>query len=443
MKELELSLVVLEQILDNDVYFSDALKKLFQNNVEIKAYRKEVSGLVGCYLRHYLLLEHLTEEAGLSKRERRLVELTLANNYFYKHFEKEKIAAALKEMIGELTYDLIESLVNKNVDNDNYIPESISRSSNKYLSLRYNAPEWLLKIFIHFGYGVTYKTLKKISKPMPIICRVRTSLISVDEVCKIDGFVKHKLDGLVVYKGTTPIRKLEVFTSGKIFRIRPVTKFVFDKYRVEDPCEILLYNGNEDSSLERELLESYGHSIGLNLGVVNGHNRVENYKMIKEKELKNVNYFECKDPLSMEADISHQQDLVFCCPNSTNFDLIPFTPDYILHFKKEGMTSIFGNELNALEGCSKYVREGGRLVYIVYTISKKEGRGIVSSFIQHHGEFKVVEESQLFPCQELETAAYIAVLEKGYKEDSLSTPAVTDLNINAFKSVQSSISMDK
>lgn len=443
MKELDLSLTVLEKIIDDDLYFSDALKKVFQNNSENKNYRKEVSGLIGCYLRHYLLLEYLTEEAALGKNERRLVELALANNYFYKHFSKEDMNAALKEKIGELTYNLIKVLTEKEAGKDNFIPENISRSSNKYLSLRYNAPEWLLKIFIHYGFGATLNTLKKISKPMPIVCRVRTSAISMEEVLQIEGFYPHKLPDLVIYTGKTPIRKLDVYTSGKIFKIRPATKFIFDKYRVEEPQEILLYNANSDSSLERELIESYASSIGLNIGVANGHNRMENYALLKEKKLKNVNYFECNDPDSMEADISRPQDLIFCCPNSTNFDLIPFSPDYILHFKKEDMSEIFEKELLALEGCSKHLREGGRMVYMVYTISKKEGHGIVSNFIKMHDDFELLEESQIFPSQELETAVYVAVLNKKICQDALIPPGISEINYVSNKISSASISMKK
>ena len=140
MRELDLSLVVLEKILDEDCYFNDALKQVFLKDVESRPYRKEVAGLVGCLLRHYLLLEYLTAEAGLAKRERRLTELVLGNNYFYRHFETAKLNAVLKEEIGELTYNLIRDLVEKEPGNDNFIPEDISRTSNKYLSLRFNAP---------------------------------------------------------------------------------------------------------------------------------------------------------------------------------------------------------------------------------------------------------------------------------------------------------------
>lgn len=437
MRELDLSLVVLDKILDEDCYFNDALKQVFLKDVESRPFRKEVAGLVGCLLRHYLLLEYLTAEAGLAKRERRLTELVLGNNYFYRHFETAKLNAVLKEEIGELTYNLIRDLVEKEPGNDNFIPEDISRTSNKYLSLRFNAPEWLLKIFVHFGYGTTYRTLKKMAKPFPPVCRVRESLISVDEVLKIEGFQKTKIPALLVYKGKVPLKKLSVYNEGKIFQIRPATKFIFDKYRVEDPSQVMLYNGNSDSSLEKELIESYGSEVGMNIGVKNAINRPEIYKILKERQLKNVNFFDCKDPLSMEAYISDLQELVFCAPNSTNFDLIPFIPDYILHFKKEDMTKIFEEEKAALHGCSKFVRLGGLLVYMVYTISKKEGRGIVTSFLENHKNFKVIEESQIFPYQELDTSLYVAVMEKVEEEDTVLIPGLSTTSTYASVSISS------
>lgn len=52
MKEFDLSLEILEDIVANDVAFNEALKKRFQADQEIRPFRHEVAGLVGCELRH-------------------------------------------------------------------------------------------------------------------------------------------------------------------------------------------------------------------------------------------------------------------------------------------------------------------------------------------------------------------------------------------------------
>ena len=90
------------------------------------------------------------------------------------------------------------------------------------------------------------------------------------------------------------------------------------------------------------------------------------------------------------------------------------------------MDEIIAGERATLEGAAKYVEEGGTLLYVVYTISRKEGRQTIGEFLKAHPEFTLVSEKQHFPFDELETAAYVAELRKGEKELTI-PPALADL----------------
>jgi 16S rRNA C967 or C1407 C5-methylase (RsmB/RsmF family) len=106
--------------------------------------------------------------------------------------------------------------------------------------------------------------------------------------------------------------------------------------------------------------------------------------------------------------ISRPQDLVIAAPNSSNFDLIREAPDYLLHFKKEGMDELFAKEKAMLEGTKRSSwRSMACFIYMIYTISKKEGHQTVTEFLLAHPEFKIgPKEAQLFPYEELDTALY-------------------------------------
>jgi 16S rRNA C967 or C1407 C5-methylase (RsmB/RsmF family) len=78
----------------------------------------------------------------------------------------------------------------------------------------------------------------------------------------------------------------------------------------------------------------------------------------------------------------------------------------------------------------------GRLVYCVFTLSKKEGRNQVSEFIKTHDEFTLEKEVQLFPYDNLDSTCYYAILKKGAKlakatpnipESALLNPAKAEL----------------
>ena len=133
--------------------------------------------------------------------------------------------------------------------------------------------------------------------------------------------------------------------------------------------------------------------------------------MIRRDNLKNVNFFEA-NPDSFESAISRPQDLVIAAPNSSNFDLVREEPDFLLHFRKDEMDALFKQEKDVLENASKFVSEGGTLIYMIYTISKKEGHQTIASFLASHPEFQLVSDRQAFPFEEMDTAMYYAVLRK-------------------------------
>ncbi|MCQ2772286.1 MAG: hypothetical protein MJ238_03310 [Bacilli bacterium] len=411
MQTLELCETVLTDIIVNDTPFAEALKKIFKANVDLRPQRNVVASLVGCELRHHLLFTYLLKPIeSLSDEERRLACLCLAEYYFYQRLNKEEVDDHLLKKLGEEKCELLKPIFEKAGSPDEYIPSDLPKSSNKYLSLRYNTPEWVLKIIEHYGFGTTYKVLRKNSQQRTTTVRIADGIIPSD-ICK-DGFTGTPAKDVYYYKGKDSLRKLPALKEGKLFVERIGTKYLLDKYAIENTQdELFIFDGNGDSGILREALEKYGSTIGMNLGVYSMDKYADVTRAIRTKGLKNVNFF-AADPTFLDAAISRPQDLVICAPSSTNFDLIREQPDYLLHFKKDGMDELFSKEKEMLEGVSKVVAENGLLIYVVYTISKKEGHNTISDFIANHKEFKFVKEEQIFPQDELDTAMYYCVMQK-------------------------------
>lgn len=427
IKEFELSLDVLSDVVDNQTPFADALKSKFQSNVDIRPLRAQVAGLVGCELRHHIYFEYMTKGLEeLEPKQRRLLCLVLANAYFYRRFDVEQTQVMLKEELGEEIIKVCEPLLELASSPENYIPSSVDRKSPLYLSLRFNVPEWTVKIISHYGGSMTYQALRKFARPASTTLRARTSVLPLATLFENADYSASNVPGIVYYKGNTPLRKIPEYKAGQLFPEKLLTKAIIDEHPITEPGEILLYNGNKDSSLERELIETYGAKLGLNIATPNTDAKPEVTRLIRDKELHNVNFFSAPDVLSMEASVSSMQRLVIVSPDSTDFDLIPTTPDFLLHFDTQKMDEIIAGEKKALEGGAKYVEEGGTLLYIVYTISKKEGHQNVSEFLKAHPEFSLVSEKQHFPQDEYETAAYVAELIKGERELTI-PPAFADL----------------
>ena len=414
MEELNLSVKILDDIIDQGTPFGEALRKVFQPNKDLQPLRSTVAGLVGCELRHHLMFEYMMEADEFKDWDmaaKRLAYLALADVFYFKRISNEDLKAHLNAAIGEDKALALEPLFVKAGNPKDYLPD-LAPGSDLHLSLRFNVPEWVLKVWKHFGHGTAYKIAKANTRPSKFYVRVRTSMISTDGILMSgEDFEKTPVADVLLYKGKAPLRKNELYRKGMLFDIRPATKAISDAYRIEDPKEALLFLGAKDHSMILEWLESYGSQVGLNIGVYDTAKYPDVTRVLKSKNLKNVNFFSA-EPLAMEAAISHPQDLVYCIPDSSDFDLIRESPDFLLHFAPETLDEVYVKQKEMLEGTSKYVAEGGTLVYMIYTISKKEGHSTINAFLADHPEFHIVEEKQGFPFDELDTSYYCCILQK-------------------------------
>ncbi len=444
MQEFDLSEQILEDIIVNDTQFNEALRKVFQADVKIRPMRTFVAGIVGCELRHHLLFEYLLKDhQDLLPAEKRAVYLALANLCFYKHLSKEETMAILNKKVDAERLKSLQPIFDKTDNDGPFIPEDISKQTNRYLSLRFNTPEWVLKIFEHFGYGVTYKILKKNNRPFVSHVRVRTSVTLPETVIKeYPDFKKTNVDGILTYEGKSSLRKNPLVKDGTIFKEKPIVKEIIDKYEIEEPRELFIYNGNADSAILKEAIEHYGSSIGINLGVPSLDKYADVTRLIRQKELKNVNFFGSSVD-SLIVSISRPQDLVIVTPDSSNFDLIREQPDYLMHFNKGGMDELFAKEKETLNECAKFVAEDGTLIYMIYTISKKEGHQTIVDFLANHPEFHFVSEEQRYPFDEGETSVYYAVLHKDNNSLTNGTPIDIIIGKDSFNSSKTALADNK
>ena len=431
MQELDIALEVLGDIVNNDVEFSEALRKKFQPDPDIRPLRSSVAGLVGCELRHHLLFSYLSEPLKeLTPEDRLFVALVLANEYFFRRLDSALVNQTALAHLGAEKLTLVQPLLDKTGKPEEYITSDLDKSGNKYLSLRYNTPEWVLKVWQHYGYGTTYKILKKDNHQLTTSLRVRTSLVSTDSLVGANPqFVKMDVPDMVSYTGKDPLRKTKEFRLGQVFEEKPAAKAALDKFRCDEPEEAMLYCGKAEVQLAYEFLEKFTDRVGVNIGVPNTDEFPDVSRRIRDMGLSNVNFYGAKDPLHMDAAISRPQDLVVCAPDSTNFDLIREYPDYLLHFKKDSMDLLFAGEEAALEGCSKFVADDGTLLYLIFTVSKKEGHRTVDDFLAKHNNFKLVREVQHFPFEAFDTALYVAVL---HKEDPLAKAGAPLMDLSAL-----------
>jgi len=414
MKALEIVQSVLKQILYEGVEFQQALKAAFKDKPEDKEHSSLVSAILGCELRHHLLFERIVNDLNddYSQEQRCLIYAALANNLFLKRIEQPEIIEHVRSSFDETKIVKVEKLLAYQDSPRDLIPESIPLESIEYFSLRFNTPEWLVKMWQkHFGRGVTLKLLKKNNKPQLLSCRVNTMVTTAEQILADNPeFRAATINDMVIYQGKSPIRKNTFFQTFDVFLLKLGIKELMERICSEDINEVLMYSG-KDNSIVRELFLKYQKRIGINLGVPNLDERLDLTKAIKYNQLSNVNFF-AAEPLEMRAAISKPQDLVIVHPKSSDFDLIRSYPDYLLHFKKENIDALVAKQKETLEGAANYVAENGIFVYLVSTINRKEGHSLIMEFLDKNREFSLIEEKQRFPFDALDTALYYAIMKR-------------------------------
>ena len=427
MKELDLALDILSNDLDNDVYFAEALRQVFANDASLREYRPAVSGLVGCALRHHQLFTYLTANLeGFTVEEKRLTSLAMANDHFFRRIPKEEMDAALKEKLGEEKFALAAPLLELKENSAELIPDSVSRTSNLYMRLRFNIPDFALKIMQGAcGLSASYRTIRAYAAQRSTTIRVSSRYVEKPD----DGIelAPTKVEGISQYRGKIALPKTEAYRKVAVFEERPYVKMIFDMMKVKEITNLLVYSGQADMEWELETLESMSPDTNVNIASEHFDKKVLISRQIKNRDLHNVNFFAAEDPDMMVAAISKPCEVVIAVPNSSLFDRIPSTPDYLLHYSREAMEPVYAKQYPVLVGCAKHVAEGGSLVYCVPTLSRKEGHGVVAHFLSEHKEFTLDKEVQLLPSQELGVTCYYAVLYKGEKAKVVDTPPLTEL----------------
>ena len=100
-------------------------------------------------------------------------------------------------------------------------------------------------------------------------------------------------------------------------------------------------------------------------------------------------------------------------PDSSRLNLLQVLPDYFLRFDIQKLDELIANQAQALNEAAQQVEDGGYLLYLVDTISKKETMGLINEFLKGHSEFSLIRDKQYFPYKKFGGSYYFAVLKKG------------------------------
>ncbi|MCR4879874.1 MAG: hypothetical protein K5906_02840 [Bacilli bacterium] len=406
MHKYEIAIEVLSEILDKNIPFNLATKNTLDKYSVQKDERGVVTGLVGCELRHHLLFSELIKEElpEASEVSPNSILLALADFHFYNKFDAQEVVAITSRATG-LDKKLIEDFLAKHPDKSDIIPAKYDKGSFEYLSLRYNCPVWLVKMWNkHFGRGLAFKVLQANTKPL--IQSYKINDIEQGKIMLDPNFGIAPLEDMVLYVGRGNAKGTEFYKNKQIIPEKMAYKDTLDKVDVKPFSKVAMYS-SFSNTMYLDLATRNIEGIKVDLICPDISTFTEAKRHLLMYNIKNFTLLEEK-AANLLACVSEKVDYFFVLARNSNFDLLRTNADYFLRFSRDELDSIMNEQRYTLDEAATLINEGGQLVYVVPTLNKKESKQIISEFLLTHRDFSLLEERQFFPFEELNSTCYVA-----------------------------------
>ena len=406
---------ILQKIILEKIPFSLALKQAFKNGNVSKEDRSAISAVVGCSLRHYIVMERIIKDAYPELESEGLLALIVAisNALFIKRISQEECNAFAQSFLKEEDEPFTKFLA-PYLDGKKLVPEEIEIGSFDFLSYRYNTPLPVIKMWNkQFGQITTSRILRSNNKPGPIVLRINNVKISDEDFfSQFPEFESCDIPGVALYKGEGKMAKNSpVFEKQLAAVLTPAYKEMLDDGDVdllrglavyaEYPNDLLI-----ELSSRFENINNVEFVAGTYSAFINTKNSLNRFG------IKGINVYEA-GVSSIITCISKPVHSFLVMPDSSRLNLLQVLPDYFLRFDIEKLDALIANQGKALNEASAQVEDGGYLLYLVDTISKKETSGIINEFVKEHPDFVLVRDKQYFPYKKYGGSYYFAVLKKG------------------------------
>ena len=409
---------ILQKIIIEKTPFSLALKQAFKHDNIAKEDRAVTSALVGCALRHYLVMERLIKETYPEIDSEGFIAILVAfsNALFIKKIDQDECNSLAQSSLKEEDTKVADFIA-PYLEGKKLVPEEIEVGSFEFLSYRYNTPISVIKMWNkQFGHVTTSRILRANSKPAPTVLRINNNLISDEDFFnQYPDFEKAEVAGVALYNGEGRFKNHPVNEKHLVSVLPLAYKEMVDEGDVDLLRGVAVYAEYPNDLLTELLcrfssLSNIEYIAGTYSAFINTKNALNKYS------IKGVNVYEA-DANSIITCVSKPVHTFVVMPDSSRFNLLQVLPDYFLRFDIEKLDELIANQVKALNEAANQVEDGGYLLYLVDTVSKKENSGVINEFLKGHPEFSLIQDKLYFPYKKYGGSYFYAVLKKENKND--------------------------
>ncbi len=119
-----------------------------------------------------------------------------------------------------------------------------------------------------------------------------------------------------------------------------------------------------------------------------------------------------KDATVFDSSLEKTADAIICDVPCSGFGTIAKKPEIKLKGVSNELPKLYDIQAQILDTSSRYLKNGGRLLYSTCTLNPKENIKQIEAFLEKHGdEYSLISEEQIFPHDEFD-GFYISIIKR-------------------------------
>ena len=262
------------------------------------------------------------------------------------------------------------------------------------MSVRFSFPEWIVQLWSNaYGTDTAFKLLEAMSKSAPINIRVNTQKVSTDELIELlksEGVESKTIDWLP--------DALELVSPGAVENLRSYNDGLFHVQDLSSQlcCAALAPKPNErvfdmcaapggKSFTLSQLMESKGDLLSFDI--------YDSRLALIESGAKRLGLNNIRVASNNAAEFNSElgmADKVLCDVPCSGLGVIRRKPE-IRYKQPADIDKLPQIQYDILCSCSKYVNNGGKLVYSTCSINPAENAEVCERFLAEHKNFKAIK----------------------------------------------------
>lgn len=277
------------------------------------------------------------------------------------------------------------------------LPERAEDEIN-YLSITTSHPQWLVKRWISkFGSQFSEALMQANNLTPPLTARVNLLKSTPDTVrakLERDGItseISRFLDyALIIHSGQDlVIQEWPVFIEGELY-VQDIASMMVTEVMDPQPGERILDMCAAPGSKTTHMAEKMN-----NLGTIIARD-VSDKKLEKIRENASrlgisIIHPEVGDGLILDVDAVDAFDRVLLDAPCSGLGIIRRKPEIRFRRQPEDLTALVKLQTKLLENGSRYVKQGGVLVYSTCSVDPDENEGVVTAFLASNPQYKLVD----------------------------------------------------